>query len=53
MVENWMPRFEDAYIQELIAWTAFLATKEINLDLATATDGLKATQACALGLASI
>ena len=53
MVENWMPRFEDAYIQELIAWTAFLATKEINLDLATALDGLKATQACALGLASI
>lgn len=53
MVENWMPRFEAAYIQELIAWTHFLSTEEINQDLATAEDGLKATQACALGLASI
>jgi len=53
MVENWMPRFEDAYIQELITWTGFLSTGEVNADLATAVDGLKATQACALGLASI
>ena len=53
MVENWMPRFEDAYIQELIAWTGFLSTGQVNPDLATAVDGLKATQACALGLASI
>ena len=53
MVENWMPRFEAAYIQELTAWTHYLSTGEINQDLATVEDGLKATQACALGLASI
>ena len=53
MVENWMPRFEDAYIQELIAWTGFLSTGQVNPDLATAVDALKANQACALGLASI
>lgn len=40
MENNWIPRFENAYISELGAWTQTLRG-ELNPDLATVDDGLR------------
>lgn len=53
MVENWIPRFKDAYIAELKAWTETIISGENHPDLACANDALAATQACFLALNSI
>jgi len=53
MAENWMTRFEPAYIEELKAWIEEVKTGVINTDLATAEDALIANEVCALGIASI
>lgn len=53
MAENWMFRFEAAYINELKAWIGALKTSVPNSDLASADDALAANEACALGIASI
>ena len=53
MVENWIPRFEDAYIAELKAWVESVTTGNAHSDLATSADALAATEACFLALKSI
>ena len=53
MVKNWIPRFEDAYIEELKAWIATMTTGVNNPNLATAADGLAAAEACQMGVASL
>ena len=53
MAENWMPRFEQSYIEELRAWVAAVETGVVNKDLATVDDALAANEVCALGVASI
>ena len=53
MADNWMPRFTDAYINELKAWILGIQTGLNNPDLASAEDALAANRACALGIASI
>ena len=41
--ENWIARFRQAYINELVEWTGTLRGKESS-DLATIEDGLRALQ---------
>lgn len=53
MVENWIPRFKDAYIAELNAWVTSIVSGKFHPDLATADDALKATEACFLALGSL
>ena len=53
MVENWIPRFKDAYIAQLNAWVTSIASGKFHPDLATADDALKATEACFLALGSL
>lgn len=53
MAENWMPRFEQSYIEELRAWVNSIKTGIIDPDLAFVDDALAANEACALGVASI
>jgi myo-inositol 2-dehydrogenase/D-chiro-inositol 1-dehydrogenase len=53
MVENWIPRFKDAYIAELKAWVSSIQTGEIHPDLADVEDALAATEACFLALNSL
>lgn len=53
MAENWMTRFEQAYINELKAWINSIQSGVSNNDLACAHDALAANEACALGIASI
>lgn len=53
MVDNWIPRFKDAYIAELRMWTASVISGESHPDMALSGDALAATEACALGLASM
>jgi len=53
MVENWIPRFKDAYIAELRAWTNSVMTGDFHPDLATVDDALKASEACFLALKSL
>ena len=53
MVENWIPRFKDAYIAELRAWTSTVATGVEHPDLATAEDAFAATAACFLAIDSV
>lgn len=53
MVENWIPRFKDAYIAELKAWTESVRSGTSHKDLAKVEDALAATQACFLALDSI
>lgn len=52
MVENWIPRFKDAYIAELRAWVESVKTGTAHPDLATAADALAATKACYLAINS-
>ncbi len=53
MVENWIPRFKDAYVAELRAWVDSVLSKNPHPDLATVEDALKATEACFLALKSL
>ena len=53
MAENWMPRFETSYIEELRAWISSIESGTTNSDLATVDDALAANEVCALGVASI
>lgn len=53
MVDNWIPRFKEAYIAELRTWTASVISGESHPDIALSGDALAATEACALGLASM
>jgi myo-inositol 2-dehydrogenase/D-chiro-inositol 1-dehydrogenase len=53
MVDNWIPRFKDAYIAELKAWVSSVQTGEIHPDLADVEDALAATEACFLALKSL
>ena len=41
--ENWIARFRQAYINELVEWTGTLRGNE-SQDLATIDDGLRALQ---------
>jgi myo-inositol 2-dehydrogenase/D-chiro-inositol 1-dehydrogenase len=47
MDENWMKKFEPAYIAEMRAWCGEAATGVVNPDLATARDGLVANEVSA------
>lgn len=51
--ENWMGRFEQAYINELTAWIQSIKTGVRHPDLATANDGLASSIACEMGVASL
>ena len=53
MANNWMVRFEPAYIEELKAWIQEVKTGIVNPDLATVEDALIANEMCALGISSI
>jgi len=53
MIENWIPRFKDAYVAELRAWVESVLTNQPHPDLATVEDALKATEACFLALKSL
>ena len=53
MVENWIPRFKDAYVAELRAWVDSVLSKNPHSDLATVEDALKATEATFLALQSL
>jgi myo-inositol 2-dehydrogenase/D-chiro-inositol 1-dehydrogenase len=53
MVENWIPRFKDAYVAELRAWVDSVLSKNPHPDLATVEDALKATETCFLALKSL
>ena len=53
MVENWIPRFKDAYVAELRAWVDSVLSKNPHPDLATVEDALKATEATFLALQSL
>jgi len=53
MVENWIPRFKDAYVAELRAWVDSVISGNKHPDLATVEDALKATEACFLALNSL
>lgn len=53
MVDNWIPRFKDAYIAELNAWVDSVISGSFHPDLANVDDALKATEACFLGLGSL
>jgi myo-inositol 2-dehydrogenase/D-chiro-inositol 1-dehydrogenase len=53
MVENWIPRFKDAYVAELRAWVDSVISGNQHPDLATVEDALKATEACFLALNSL
>jgi myo-inositol 2-dehydrogenase/D-chiro-inositol 1-dehydrogenase len=53
MVENWIPRFKEAYVAELHAWVESVLTYLPHADLATVEDALKATEACFLALESL
>jgi myo-inositol 2-dehydrogenase/D-chiro-inositol 1-dehydrogenase len=53
LYENWMGRFEQAYINELTAWVGSIKSGVRHPDLATANDGLASSIACELGVASL
>lgn len=53
MVENWIPRFKEAYVAELRAWVDSVISGYQHPDLATVDDALKATEACFLALSSL
>ena len=53
MDENWIPRFADAYIGELEAWTNSVRTGLNHPDLATVDDAIAASEACAMGVTSM
>ncbi len=53
MVENWIPRFKDAYVAELRAWVDSVISGKQHPDIATVDDALKATEACFLALSSL
>jgi myo-inositol 2-dehydrogenase/D-chiro-inositol 1-dehydrogenase len=53
LYENWMGRFEQAYINELTAWVGSIKTGVRHPDLATANDGLASSIACEMGVASL
>jgi myo-inositol 2-dehydrogenase/D-chiro-inositol 1-dehydrogenase len=53
MVENWIPRFKDAYVAELRAWVDSVISGNQHPDIATVDDALKATEACFLALNSL
>jgi myo-inositol 2-dehydrogenase/D-chiro-inositol 1-dehydrogenase len=53
MVENWIPRFKEAYVAELHAWVNSVSSGNQHPDLATVEDALKATEACFLALNSL
>ena len=53
LYDNWMGRFEQAYINELTAWVGSIKTGVRHPDLATANDGLASSIACELGVASL
>jgi myo-inositol 2-dehydrogenase/D-chiro-inositol 1-dehydrogenase len=46
MKDNWIPRFENAYVAELVAWTGTLRD-ESHPDLATVEDGVRALEVLA------
>lgn len=51
--ENWMSRFETAYIHELRAWIESIKSRKLDPNLATVDDGVAASIACELGVASL
>jgi myo-inositol 2-dehydrogenase/D-chiro-inositol 1-dehydrogenase len=53
LYDNWMGRFEQAYINELTAWVGSIKTGVRHPDLATANDGLASSIACEMGVASL
>jgi len=53
LYENWMGRFEQAYINELTAWVGSIKSGVRHPDLATANDGLASSIACEMGVASL
>ena len=53
LADNWMARFELAYIEEIKAWVNSINARVVNKDLATTDDALAANEACELGVNSI
>lgn len=53
MVENWIPRSRDAYIQELKAWVISVNSGVTHPDLASVDDAYEATAACFLAIDSL
>lgn len=53
MVQNWIPRSRDAYIQELKAWVISVNSGVTHPDLASVDDAFAATAACYLALDSL
>ena len=53
MVENWIPRSRDAYIQELKAWVISVNSGVTHPDLASVDDAYQATAACFLAIDSL
>lgn len=53
MVQNWIPRSRDAYIQELKAWVISVNSGVTHPDLASVEDALAATSACFLAIDSL
>ena len=53
LYENWMGRFEQAYINELTAWVGSIKSGVRHPDLATANDGLASSISCEMGVASL
>jgi myo-inositol 2-dehydrogenase/D-chiro-inositol 1-dehydrogenase len=53
MDENWMRKFEPAYIAELKAWVKEMESGTPNPDFATHKDALIANQVAAMGVAAI
>ena len=50
---NWMKKFEQSYINELLAWVGEVESGVVHPDLATHKDALIANESAALGVASI
>lgn len=53
MVQNWIPRSRDAYIQELKAWVISVNSGVTHPDLASVDDAFAATAACFLAIDSL
>ncbi len=53
LYEDWIGRFKQAYIDELRAWVASIKSGVLDSNLATPNDGLAASIACEIGIASL
>jgi myo-inositol 2-dehydrogenase/D-chiro-inositol 1-dehydrogenase len=53
MVQNWIPRSREAYIQELKAWVISVNSGVTHPDLASVDDAFAATSACFLAIDSL